>query len=46
VLSGELPDCSALYGVIARMEALGLELVDISRATGPPEPSSDAQPQP
>ena len=29
VLSGELPDQAALYGVLARIESLGLELLDI-----------------
>jgi hypothetical protein len=31
VLSGSLPDQSALYGVVARLESLGLDLVDIRR---------------
>jgi hypothetical protein len=29
ILSGELPDQAALYGVVARIESLGLELLDI-----------------
>jgi hypothetical protein len=36
VLIGSLPDRSALYGVVARLESLGLDLVDIRRL--PPEP--------
>jgi hypothetical protein len=30
-LTGELPDSAALYGVMARLEALGLELIDVRR---------------
>jgi hypothetical protein len=32
VLRGEIADQSALYGVLARMESLGLELLDFRRA--------------
>ena len=31
VLVGTLPDQPALYGVIAQIEALGLELLEVSR---------------
>jgi hypothetical protein len=31
LLSGSLPDQSALYGVIHQLEALGVELLDIHR---------------
>jgi hypothetical protein len=31
VLSGVLPDQAALYGVLARVEALGLELLEVRR---------------
>jgi hypothetical protein len=31
VLSGELADQAALYGVLERIESLGLELVDVHR---------------
>jgi hypothetical protein len=31
VLTGPLPDRAALYGVLAQMEALGLELLDLRR---------------
>lgn len=33
VLSGALADQAALYGVLAQMESLGLELVEIRRLT-------------
>jgi hypothetical protein len=31
VLTGRLPDQSALHGVLARIEGLGLELVEVRR---------------
>jgi hypothetical protein len=31
VLTGPLPDRAALYGVLAQMEALGLELLEVRR---------------
>lgn len=31
VLTGQLPDRSALYGIVARLESLGLDLVHIHR---------------
>jgi len=31
VLTGELPDTSALYGVLAEIESLGLELIEVRR---------------
>jgi hypothetical protein len=33
VLTGTLADQSALYGVLARVEALGLELLEVHRLT-------------
>jgi hypothetical protein len=30
VLSGELPDQPALYSVLERLQALGLDLIDVS----------------
>jgi hypothetical protein len=30
-LIGELPDSAALYGAMARLEALGLDLIDVRR---------------
>ena len=41
VLTGELPDQSALHGVLGRIEALGLELLDVRCA----RPRTDAQPR-
>ncbi len=32
VLAGELPDQAALHGVLAQIEALGLELLDVRRS--------------
>ena len=36
VLTGEVPDGSALYGVIAQLEALGLQLIEIKPLTAAP----------
>ena len=36
VLTGQVSDCSALYGIVARLEALGLELVEMRRLTPQP----------
>jgi hypothetical protein len=33
VLAGEIADQAALYGVLDRIESLGLELLDVRRAT-------------
>ena len=30
-LTGELPDSAALYGAMGRLEALGLDLIDVRR---------------
>ena len=38
LLTGELPDQSALHGVLGRIEALGLELLEVRRA----RPGADA----
>ena len=41
VLTGLLEDRSALFGVIAQIEALGLELLDVRQVrTGPKAPES------
>ena len=34
VLAGMLADQAALYGVLAEIEALGLELIEVRRVTG------------
>jgi hypothetical protein len=39
VLRGEIADQSALYGVLDRIESLGLELLDVRRAESNPHPS-------
>jgi hypothetical protein len=39
VLTGEMPDQSALHGVLGRIEALGLELIEVRRA----RPRADAR---
>jgi hypothetical protein len=36
LLRGALPDQSALYGVLAQIEALGLELLELRRLPGDP----------
>ncbi|MDT7615828.1 MAG: hypothetical protein QOF00_3275 [Pseudonocardiales bacterium] len=36
VLRGDLPDLAALYGVISRLEALGLELLEVRQVSGGP----------
>ena len=35
MLSGPLPDRAALYGVLAQLEALGLELLEVRRLPPP-----------
>jgi hypothetical protein len=39
VLTGLLPDPSALFGILAQIEALGLELIEIRRLVPNPEPA-------
>jgi len=39
VLTGVLPDQSALFGILAQIEALGLELIEIRRLVPDPEPA-------
>ena len=39
VLSGEIDDQAALYGVLERIESLGLELLDVSRSTAQSHPT-------
>jgi hypothetical protein len=38
VLRGEIADQSALYGVLERIESLGLELLAVRRAESHPDP--------
>ena len=45
VLTGVLEDCAALFGVIAQVEALGLELVEVRPIAAPPiEGGDDGRP--
>jgi hypothetical protein len=51
VLAGALPDQAALHGVLAQIEALGLELLEVRRAPpsrangrGSPESGDDGSP--
>ena len=45
VLTGPLPDQAALYGVLAEIEALGLELLEVRRLTpDPPDRTRRAHP--
>jgi hypothetical protein len=39
VLTGLLPDAAALYGVLAEIEALGLDLLEVRKVR--PEPKGD-----
>jgi hypothetical protein len=39
VLHGPVPDQAALYGVLDRIQALGLELVEVRRLPDPPAES-------
>ena len=41
VLTGLLADRSALFGILAEIEALGLELVEIRRLVPRPEPEEE-----
>ena len=49
VLTGTLPDQAALYGALAQVEALGLELLEVRRespdSVTPPHPEA-GQPEP
>jgi hypothetical protein len=40
LLTGILPDQAALHGALARVEALGLELVEVRRLEGPDQSES------
>jgi monoterpene epsilon-lactone hydrolase len=41
VLTGLLPDTAALYGVLAEMEALGLDLLEVRQVRGESPGSGD-----
>ena len=40
VLSGEISDQSALLGLLARLRALGLDVVEVRRVLTTPEPAT------
>jgi hypothetical protein len=40
VLSGVVPDQAALHGILSRIEAMGLELVEVRRVPTEAEPGS------
>ncbi|MFE9600326.1 hypothetical protein [Streptomyces hokutonensis] len=47
VLTGPLPDTAALFGVLAQVEALGLDLLEVRRVRpAPAERSAPASPPP
>jgi hypothetical protein len=45
VLTGSLEDRSALFGVLAQIEALGLDLLEIKQINGWPQPSGGCSPR-
>lgn len=45
VLEGTLPDQAALFGVVAQIEALGLELLEIRHSHDPCDAASPAPPR-
>jgi len=44
VLSGEVVDQAALLGLLARLRALGLNVVEVRRMLRPPEAEPEAEP--
>jgi hypothetical protein len=44
VLRGSLPDQAALHGVINRLQALGLDLIEVRRLTPVPDPGPGRDP--
>ena len=44
VLSGSLEDRSALFGVLAQIEALGLDLLEVRQVQESPESGDDRSP--
>jgi len=43
VLVGDLPDQAALYGVLSRIELLGLELLEVRRSSSRLDASAEAE---
>ncbi len=41
VLTGDLVDQAALHGLLKRLEALGIELIEVRRAVGEAGPSTE-----
>jgi hypothetical protein len=46
LLTGVLPDQAALHGVLAQVEALGLELIEVRRLEGRESPGGVTPPHP
>ncbi|MGX9888065.1 hypothetical protein [Streptomyces sp. NPDC002276] len=47
LLTGLLPDSAALFGVLAGIEALGLDLLEVRRVRpAPPQPNVPTEPPP
>jgi hypothetical protein len=44
VLTGDIADGAALYGVLARLESLGVPLVSVQPVTGRTAPSASSPP--
>jgi hypothetical protein len=45
ILTGSLEDRSALFGVLAQIEALGLDLLELKQIDGRPQPPGGCSPQ-
>lgn len=43
VLTGPLPDSSALYGILAQIEALGLDLLEVRKLPPETDPVAEAR---
>ena len=46
LLQGPVEDQAALHGLLRRIEALGLELIELRRLPGPTEPTRPTRPAP
>jgi hypothetical protein len=44
VLTGSLPDQSAVFGVVAQIEALGLDLLELRQIEARPSPTRKSSP--